>query len=70
MMRKKLCSFSTLPKSFKCFKDAILYGKDQTISLDDVHKSVQIKELQKLQDLKIEDNGEGLNVSRGRSEKK
>ncbi|RDX86307.1 hypothetical protein CR513_32380, partial [Mucuna pruriens] len=50
--------------------DAILYGKDQPFTLDEVQTSVWTKELQKPQELKIEDNGEGLNNSKRRSEKK
>jgi hypothetical protein len=47
-----------------------LYGKEKSITLDKVLTSIKTKELQRLQDAKAEDSGEGLNVSRGRTEKK
>ncbi|KHN00194.1 hypothetical protein glysoja_034725, partial [Glycine soja] len=59
-----------LPNSFEHFKDAILYGKDQDITLEEVQTSIRTKEMQKQQDSKSEDNGESLNISRGRNEKK
>ena len=61
---------NSLPKSFEHFKDAILYGKDQDITLEEVHTSIRTKEMQKQKDSKSEDNGENLNISRRRSEKK
>ncbi|KHN31970.1 Retrovirus-related Pol polyprotein from transposon TNT 1-94, partial [Glycine soja] len=66
---KALLLLNSLPKSFEPFKDAIL-GKDQDITLEEVHTSIRTKEMQKQQDSKSEDNGESLNISRGRSEKK
>jgi hypothetical protein len=48
-----------------------LYGKEHTITLEEVQTSIRTKELQRQQDGKSEtDNGEGLNVQRGRREKK
>ena len=67
---KALLLLNSLPKSFEHFKDAILYGKDQDITLEEVQTSIRTKEMQKQQDSKSEDNGESLNISRGRSEKK
>ena len=61
---------NSLPKSFEHFKDAILYGKDQDITLEEVQTSIRTKNMQKQQDSKSEDNGESLTISRGRSEKK
>ncbi|RDX80094.1 hypothetical protein CR513_39390, partial [Mucuna pruriens] len=57
-------------KSFEIFKGIILYGKDQTITLDEVQTSIQTKELQKLQNLKAKDNGDCLKISREKSEKR
>ncbi|WJX45134.1 E3 ubiquitin-protein ligase upl4 [Trifolium repens] len=62
-----LCAF---PKSLENLKDALLFGKEGTITLDEVQSTLRTKELSKFKDLKIEDNGEGLNVARGRSEYK
>ncbi|KAK2414224.1 cysteine-rich RECEPTOR kinase [Trifolium repens] len=62
-----LCAFS---KSLENLKDALLFGKEGTITLDEVQSALRTKELSKFKDLKIEDSGEGLNVARGRSEYK
>jgi hypothetical protein len=67
---KALLLLNSLPRTYEHFKDAILYGKEQTITLDEVLTSIRTKELQSLQDARAEDNGEGLKVSRGRSKKK
>ncbi|KAK2362411.1 alpha carbonic anhydrase [Trifolium repens] len=61
---------SALPKSLENLKDALLYGKEGTITLDEVQSALRTKEMTKLRDLKIDDSGEGLNVARGRSENK
>ena len=60
---KALLLLSSLPRSFEHFKDVLLYGKEGTITLDKVQTAVKSKEFSKY--LKIEDSGEGLNVSRG-----
>ncbi|KAK2382202.1 hypothetical protein QL285_069749 [Trifolium repens] len=57
-----------LPKSYENLKDAFLYGKEGTITLDEVQSALRTKELTKFKDLKVDDSGEGLNVARGRSE--
>nr|KYP53352.1 Retrovirus-related Pol polyprotein from transposon TNT 1-94 [Cajanus cajan] len=67
---KALFLLNSLPRNFEHFKDAILYGKELDITLDEVQTSIRTKELQRQQDHKTDDNGESLNVSRGRSEKK
>ncbi|CAJ2646442.1 unnamed protein product [Trifolium pratense] len=59
-----------LPKSFENLKDALLYGKEGTITLDEVQSALRTKEMTKMRDLRIDDSGEGLNVTRGRSENK
>ncbi|CAJ2674023.1 unnamed protein product [Trifolium pratense] len=59
-----------LPKSFENLKDALLYGKEGTITLDEVQSTLRTKEMTKMRDLRIDDSGEGLNVARGRSENK
>lgn len=61
---KTLLFLSLLAKYFKQFKDALIYGKKSTITLDKVHTVVRFKEFSILKVLKIDDNGEGLNVSR------
>ena len=57
-----------LPKSYENLKDALLYGKEGTITLDEVQSALRTKELTKFKDLKVDDGAEGLNVARGRSE--
>ncbi|WJX42094.1 hypothetical protein P8452_29365 [Trifolium repens] len=60
-----LCAF---PKSLENLKDALLYGKEGTITLEEVQAALRTKELTRFRDLKVDDSGEGLNISRGRSE--
>ncbi|MCI52711.1 cytochrome P450, partial [Trifolium medium] len=55
-----------LPRSLENFKDALLYGKEGTITLDEVQSALRTKELTKLRDLRVDDSAEGLNVARGR----
>ncbi|MCI26826.1 cytochrome P450, partial [Trifolium medium] len=57
-----------LTRTLENFKDALLYGKECIITLDEVQSALRTKELAKLRDLKVDDSGEGLNVERGRSE--
>lgn len=49
-----------ISRSFKHFKDALLYGKKSTITLEEFQSPIRTKELTKLQDLTFEDSGEGL----------
>src|SRR6266487_4293381 len=60
-----LCALS---KSLENLKDALLYGKEGTITLDEVESALRTKELTKLIDLRVDDSGEGLSVARGGSE--
>jgi hypothetical protein len=55
-------------KLLENFKDALFYGKEDTITLDGVQSTLRTKELAKFRDMKVDDSGEGLNISRGRSE--
>jgi hypothetical protein len=55
-------------KLLENFKDALFYGKEDTITLDGVQSTLRTKELTKFRDMKVDDSGEGLNISRGRSE--
>ncbi|RDX71073.1 hypothetical protein CR513_49614, partial [Mucuna pruriens] len=52
------------------FKDAILFGRDQTITFDEVQTSIRSKEFQKMQEVKTENKAKGLNVMRDKLEKK
>lgn len=53
---------SSLPRSFEHFKDVLFYGKEGTITLDEVQTIVRSKEFSKVKDLKIYDSGEDLSV--------
>jgi len=67
---KALHLLCALPRSFENFKDTMLYGKEGTITLEEVQATLRTKELTKFKELKVDDSGEGLNVSRWRSENK
>jgi len=43
----------------------MLYGKEGTVTLEEVQASLRTKELTKFKDLRDDENGEGLIVSRG-----
>jgi len=54
-----------LPRSFESFKDTMLYGKEGIVTLEEVQAALRTKELTKSKDLRVDENGEGLSVSRG-----
>jgi len=58
-----LCS---LPKSFEHFKDTILYGMEDTHTLEEVQTALRINELTTFKDLMVDEGGEGLNVVMGK----
>ncbi|XP_058784791.1 uncharacterized protein LOC131659650 [Vicia villosa] len=62
---KNLLLLRLLPRSFEYFMDTFLYGKEGTITLNEVHTAVRSKEFSNVKDLKIEDSGEGLKLLRG-----
>lgn len=62
---KALILLNSIHMSYEHFKDAVIYGRDQSITLEEVQSAIRAKDLQK----KSSTNGEGLNV-RGRTEKK
>ena len=61
---KAILLLCALPKSFESFKDTMLYGKEGTVTLEEVQAALRTKELTKSKDLTHE-HGEGLSVSRG-----
>jgi hypothetical protein len=65
---KILLLSSSLLRSFDHFKYALLYGNENTITLEEVQLVTKTKELTKLNDLKVENSVEVLSVSRGRGE--
>jgi len=62
---KTILLLCALPKSFESFKDTMLYGKEGTVTLEEVQAALRTKELTKSKDLRIHENGEGLSVLRG-----
>ncbi|KAE8715970.1 hypothetical protein F3Y22_tig00110156pilonHSYRG00076 [Hibiscus syriacus] len=66
---KALLLLNSIPKSYEHFKDAMLYGRVQTISLDEVQSLIRAKELQKKHDMNEENSGDSLTV-RGRSDRR
>ena len=67
---KVIILLNALPKTFEHFRDALLYGKDQLNTLEEVVTSIQTKEFQKLQDSKItEEVSSGLAAMKGKGKK-
>ena len=62
---KAILLLCALPRSFESFKDTMLYGKEGTVTLEEVQAALRTKELTKSKDLRVHENGEGLSVSRG-----
>lgn len=66
---KAILLLSSLPKSFEYFKDVIFYSKEDIITFEEVQLTIRTKELTKIKELKIDDNGECLTISRRVNEK-
>ena len=67
---KVVILLNALPKTFEHFRDALLYGKDQLITLEEVVTSIRTKEFQKLQDSKItEEVSSSLAAMKGKGKK-
>jgi hypothetical protein len=62
---KVILLLCALPRSFESFKDTMLYGKEGTVTLEEVQAALRTKELTKSKNLRTDENGEGLSVSRG-----
>jgi exonuclease VII small subunit len=60
---KAILLLCALPKSFESFEDMMLYGKEGTVTLEEVQAALRTKKLTKFKDLRIHENGEGLTVS-------
>ncbi|KAE8688065.1 hypothetical protein F3Y22_tig00111002pilonHSYRG00100 [Hibiscus syriacus] len=56
---KALMLLNSIPKSYEHFKDAMLYGRVQTISIEEVQSLIRAKELQKKHDMNEENSGDG-----------
>ncbi|WVZ25126.1 hypothetical protein V8G54_003670 [Vigna mungo] len=67
---KAVILLNALPITFEHFRDALLYGKDQVITLEEVVTSIRTKEFQKLQDSKTTEEGaSGLISMKGKWKK-
>ena len=64
---KVILLLCALPRSFESFKDTMLYGKESIVTLEEVQAAFRTKELTKSKNLRTDENGEGLSVSRGNS---
>ena len=60
---------SSLPNSYENFMDVMLYGRMQTLTMEEVKAALNSKELKKKFEAKIEPDGEGLSI-RGRPDKR
>jgi len=58
-----LCALSI---SLEQFKDTIFYGKEDTVTLEEVQTTLRTNELTKYTDVKLGDSGESLNISKDR----
>ena len=62
-----LILLNAMPKTYEHFKDAMLYGREQTITLEEVQSVIRAKEHQRRIEVKEETIGEGLVVKEKRS---
>lgn len=65
---KDLIFLSSLCRSFENFKDSIIYGKEGTITLDEIQMTMSSIYFSKIKHLKIDDKCEDLSVSKRGSE--
>ena len=52
-----------LPRSFESFRDTMLYGKEGTVTFEEVQAALRTNELTKFKDLRADENSESLSVS-------
>jgi len=62
---KAILLLCALPRLFESFKHTMLYGKEGTVTFEEVQAALRIKELTKSKDLRADEKSEGLSVSRG-----
>ena len=55
---------SSLPKSYKYFVNAMLYGRMQTLTMEEVKAALNSKDLKKIFEAQSEHDGEGLSIRR------
>ena len=67
---KALTLLNGLPSSYEHFKDAMLFGRDQTITFEEVQSSIRTKEMQRIHESNTNNNAKELNVMRGKLEKR
>lgn len=48
---KALILLNSIPRSYEHFKDAVIYGRDQSITLEEMQSAIRAKDLQKNLDL-------------------
>lgn len=67
---KAIILLNALPKSFDHLKDAMLYGREASITLEEVQSALKAKEIQKESETKQSSAGESLNVKGKQFKKK
>lgn len=68
---RALILLAALPKSMENFKDTLLFGSRETISLEDVQMALKCKELQKNAEAGLSSKaGEGLHIKKDNNQKK
>jgi hypothetical protein len=50
---KTILLLCALPRSFESFKDTMLYGKEDTVTLEEVQSALRTKKLTKSKDLEL-----------------
>ena len=66
---KAILLFNALPKSFDHLRDAMLYGREKTITLEEVQSVLRAKLLQKSSNKAVDSSTEALNISKFKGKK-
>lgn len=68
---KALILLNSLPKTFENFRETLLFGNRDSITLEDIQVALKCKELHKSSDHKVTaTGGEGLNIKKGKPSQK
>lgn len=66
---KAIILLNALPKSFKHIKYAMLFGRESTITLEEVKFALRVKELRRRHEVKIDQFNEGLMIKKSKNSK-
>lgn len=67
---KAILLLNALPKSYEHVKDVMIFGRESTISLEEVQNALRAKEMQKIHEGKKEPPAKGLNIKKYKGKKK